>query len=98
MALSQNHIVDVCDAYSHDGNKCRYLDEELVEDSSGNLSVVHICRKKSPDKQAIDDDLQRSVNEHIANGMDPAQSGLAMGDNCDGYVILKTTPQGYDVD
>lgn len=96
MALTERQIKDVCDIYGG-SNRCRYMDEELIEDSNGDLNIVYVCRRKSPDKQAIDQQLIAQIADCKSNGVDPHDAGIPMGDNCDGYVVLKTKPQGYDV-
>jgi len=96
MALTEKQIKDVCDIYGG-GNKCRYMEEDIIEDDDGNMSIVYICRKKSPDKIDIDHDTIAQIMDAKANGIDPHDAEIAMGDNCDGYVVLKTKPQGYDV-
>lgn len=96
MALTERQIKDVCDIYGG-SNRCRYMDEELVDDDNGDFNIVYVCRKKSPDKNMIDQHLVSQINDCKLNGTDPHQAGISMGDNCDGFVVLKTKPQGYDV-
>lgn len=92
MALSQKQLKDVC--YVHGGAyQCRYLDEDL--DDQGN--IVHICKKLSPDKKIIDEEMVDFYNDMKKNGQDPAKQGVPLGDNCQGYIVLKTKQQGYDV-
>jgi hypothetical protein len=92
MALTQKQLKDVC--YIHGGAYCcRYLDEDL--DDNGN--IIHVCKKLSPDKKIIDEELVDFYNEMKKNGQDPTKQGVPLADNCQGYVVLKTKPQGYDV-
>lgn len=96
MALTEKQIKDVCDIYGGN-NRCRYMEEDIVEDDDGNMSVIYVCRKKSPDKSNIDQTVVAQIIDCKNQGINPHDSGIAMGDNCDGYVVLKTQPQGYDV-
>ena len=96
MALTEKQIKDVCDIYGG-SNKCRYMEEDIVEDDNGDMNIVYVCKKKSPDRTVIDQDMIAQIMNCKTNGIDPHDAGIAMGDNCDGYVVLKTKPQGYDV-
>lgn len=92
MALSQKQVKDVC--FIHGGSKqCRYLDE--AKDDKGN--IVDICRKLSPDRAGIDEEVNDEIAQKKKKGEDPMKDGHPMGDNCQGYVILLTKIQGYDV-
>jgi len=92
MALTQKQLQDVCLMFQH-GQQCRYLDEDT--DDGGN--VVHVCRKQSPLKAVIDDEIDLFMDDMKKNGQDPTAQGVALGDNCSGYTVLKSKPQGYDV-
>lgn len=92
MALTPKQLKDVC--FVNGGSQCcRYLDE--VDD---NGKRVHVCKKKSPpDKQIIDDEITDFLDQMKKSGKDPTVQGYPLGDNCAGFVVLKTKPQGYDV-
>lgn len=92
MALTQKQIKDVC-FISGGPDQCRYLDEDV--DDSGN--PIYVCKKRSPDKKIIDEELIDFFNEMKKNGQDPAKQGVPLSDNCGGFVVLKTKKQGYDV-
>ena len=92
MALTQKQLKDVCMIWGG-SSQCRYLDEDLDDDGN----IVHVCKKKSSYKDIIDDEFVEWLSEQKKNGQDPYKSQAPMGDNCSGYVILKTKPQGYDV-
>jgi hypothetical protein len=92
MSITKKHLNDVC--YIQGAHLCcRYLDEDT--DDKGN--VVHVCKKLSPDKSIIDSEVIDFVNSMNKSGHDPLNQGVPMGDNCPGYIVLKTKPQGYDV-
>ena len=93
MAITKKHLKDVC--CIGDGNiQCRYLDEDLND----NGQVVYLCKKLSPDKNIIDLELLDFFNTMKKSGQDPYNQNVPLGDNCSGYIVLKTKPQGYDVD
>ena len=92
MALSQKQLKDVC-VLNGGALQCRYLDEEM--DDQGN--VVHVCKKLSPDKKIVDEELLDFYDDMKKSGQDPTKQGVPLGDNCQGYIVLKTKQQGYDV-
>lgn len=96
MALTDKHVRQVCDIYG--GNsRCRYLEEDMHEDQNGNIQFIYVCRKKSPAKKSIDENVNKEI-ERLQNNNIPLQdSNYPMGDNCKGYVVLEVKPQGYDV-
>jgi len=49
-------------------------------------------------KKQIDASVDKLLDECKRKGLDPEAQGVPMGDNCDGYPILKYLEQGYDVD
>lgn len=91
MALTKKQVSDVC-CEKKGSLQCRYLDEEY--DSKG---LVKICRKLSPDAKIIDAECSDYINNAIKSGRDPAVDKLPLGNNCQGYIVLLTKPQGYDV-
>jgi hypothetical protein len=57
----------------------------------------YYCLKLKPvEKAKIDKKLQETVAKDRANRIDPKTQGYPMGDNCQGYLLLKNIPQGYD--
>lgn len=92
MALTQKQLQDVCFLWGG-SNQCRYLDED--QDDKG--TVVHVCRKMSPNKQIIDEEVDEFYQDVNKNGQDPLKQGVPLGDNCRGYIVLKAKLQGYDV-
>jgi hypothetical protein len=92
MALTQQHLKSVC-VVNGGHLQCRYLDEEV--DDQGRM--VHVCKKKSPDKKIIDEELIDFYNEMKKTGQDPNKQGVPLGDHCGGYIVLKAKQQGYDV-
>jgi hypothetical protein len=91
MALSPKQTKDVC-FLNGGSDQCRYLDEDM--DDKGN--IVHLCKKLSPDKKIIDEELVDFYNDMNKSGQDPQKQGVPLGDNCQGYIPLKIKIQGYD--
>lgn len=92
MALTQKQLEDVCFIWGGT-SQCRYLDEDMDDDGN----ICHICKKKSPFKKIIDEEMVEWLADMKKNNQDPMKQGVPLGDNCSGYVVLKTKPQGYDV-
>ncbi len=90
MPLSLKQLTDVCMAYSSDYRKCRYL----AQDDS-DLSKWY-CLKKSSKRVFIDDETSDFLKELKKKGLDAKRQGIPLGDNCNGYPILKHIEQGYD--
>lgn len=93
MALTQNQVQHVCMVYGAH-LQCRYVDEDLDDDGN----IVYVCKKLSPDKKIIDDEVQEFLSDAKRNGQDPTKQGVPLGDNCKGYIKLTTKLQGYDLD
>jgi len=93
MALTLKQIKDVCLIHSGDSHTCRYLDEELDDQSN----IVHVCKKKCPDKALIDNEVDLFMQDMKKTGQNPQKQGKALGDNCAGYLKLTSKKQGYDV-
>lgn len=92
MPLSKNHLNDVCLLYHGDSEQCRYLEED------SNTWVFHCMKQRAGRKQVIDANINKLFEECGRKGLDPDDQGISLGDNCDGYPILKHKEQGYDID
>lgn len=92
MALSKKQVKDVC-FYGGGTSQCRYLDDDFND----NGNIVWICKKKSPDKKLIDEEVDLYLIDMKKKGIDPMDQGASLGDNCQGYLPLKSISQGYDV-
>jgi hypothetical protein len=90
MPLSLKQLQDVCLIYTNDSRKCKYL----AQDDS-NASVWY-CLKKSSKKAEVDDETNDYLKDLKKKGIDPRKQGTPLGDNCDGYPILRYIKQGYD--
>lgn len=89
--LSDKQLKDVCLAWVNDHRCCRYLDDG---DSKGNY---YCLKQRVDDKKSIDESVNKFKLECLKNGIDPKSMNEPLGDNCQGYPLLKTVPQGYDV-
>ena len=92
MALSNKQLKDVCLLWGN-SQQCIYLDED--NDDDGNC--VHVCKKLSVFKGIIDGEVMEFFSEMKKSGQDPVLQGVPLGDNCQGYIVLKAKEQGYDV-
>jgi len=90
MPLSLKQIQDICLAYANDYSKCRYLTQDDSNPS------VYYCLKKSSKKSEIDDETNDYLNELKKKGTNPKDQNAPLGDNCNGYPILRYIKQGYD--
>ena len=92
MPLSKNHLNDVCLLYQEPCRQCRYLEEDT------NTWDWYCMKQRDGRKKQIDASVDKLLDECKRKGLDPEAQGVPMGDNCDGYPILKYLEQGYDVD
>jgi hypothetical protein len=54
------------------------------------------CLKKSSKKAEVDDETNDYLKDLKKKGGSPHKQGTPLGDNCDGYPILRYIKQGYD--
>jgi ribosomal protein S10 len=88
--LSKKHLEDVCLCRSG-SLTCRFLSMESWD--------KFVCVKLRPiEKKKIDARVADIIQEAKKNGIDPAAANRPLGDNCQGYPLLKTIEQGYDKD
>ena len=88
--LSQKQLRDICLMFIGDYRQCRYLKED-------NLAWQWYCVKhKKTEKKRINEAVDEFLEHCKEQGCDPHQQGVALGDNCSGYPILKYITQGYD--
>jgi len=92
MPLSKKHLQDVCLLYDGTYKKCRYLAQDDADWSKW------YCVKKSSKKQGIDIEVDDFIADARKKGKDPRKENIPLGDNCEGYPILKYIEQGYDKD
>lgn len=88
MSLSQKHLKDICLIGSMDRSKtCRYLKQDELDDSKW------YCQKLQPSERVkIDVTVEAFMRRTSPIAFIP------VGDNCEGYPVLRNLVQGYDVD
>ena len=90
MPLSLKQLQDVCLLYSRDSRKCKYVAQDDTDSS------MWFCLKKSSKRAEIDDEADDLLKDLKKKGTDPRKQGAPLGDNCEGYPILRYIKQGYD--
>jgi hypothetical protein len=91
MSLSQKHLEDVCMLYSGDSRTCRYL----IDDDQGHGKWY--CLKMRPEEcKKINLRLREFLRDCKKKGIDPISQNIPLGDNCQGYLLLRDLEQGYD--
>lgn len=89
--LSKKHLQDVCLCFSNDHRKCRYIGQDDYD-----LSKYFCAKKVIIEKNKIDAEVKVWVDDCKARGLDPLVQGVPLGDNCEGYPVLRYIEQGYD--
>ena len=93
MGLTKDQLNDVCLIYG--GHmQCKYLDE--AKNDKG--EVVHVCRKLTAERLAIDIELEDILEDFDRKGLKHDSQGIPLGNNCSGYQALPNVEQGYDLD
>lgn len=90
MPLSKKQLQDVCLLYDGTYKKCKYLAQD---DSDW---AKYYCLKKSSKKSEIDVETDDFIRETRKKGKDPRKENIPLGDNCEGYPIMKYINQGFD--
>ena len=90
--LSKRQLINVCLVGEFNHKRCRYL----VRDDKDHTK--YYCMKLTNEAKEIDAKLERARDGYMKRGINPNVSNIAGGDNCAGYIYLKTIEQGYDKD
>lgn len=88
--LSQKQLRDVCLVYDTTFQKCRYLSQDE------NDYTKFYCLKKTARANDIDVELDDFIRDTRKKGKDPRKENVPLGDNCQGYPLLRHINQGYD--
>lgn len=88
--LSLKQLKDVCLINDGTYKKCRYLAQD------DNDYTKYYCIKKTAKAQELDDTLNDFLREARKKGKDPLKDNIPLGDNCNGYPLLRHLMQGYD--
>lgn len=90
MTLSKKQVKDVC-LFNCGSKSCRYLTTDELDSSK------FYCLKLRPiEKNKIDDSIEQLMSDCKKRKINPKSIGKAMGDNCEGFLLLKNVKQGYD--
>lgn len=87
--LSLKQLQDVC--LIHSNNQCRYLAMD-----NNDWQKWYCLKQQKSTKKKIDKKVSQFIQDAKKSGLDPFSSGVALGDNCSGYPVLKHIEQGYD--
>jgi hypothetical protein len=88
--LSKKQLDKYC--LPHGGNhRCIYLAQDDQRHDK------FYCLKKSPKKATVDTEHAEVLELLKKKHKDPAAQGIALGNNCSGFLLLKTVLQGFDV-
>jgi hypothetical protein len=91
MMLSLKQLKDVCLVNNNTYRRCRYLCQDDIDPQK------FYCMKMSAKAKSIDHEIQSYVDLMKLKGKDPTRDNLPLGDNCQGYPLLRHLEQGYDV-
>jgi len=92
MPLTKKHVKDICLWYASNFRTCKYCTQDELDPSK------FYCLKQSSKKAIVDSEVKEYFKKMINSNQDPKKQGLPLGDNCQGYPIMKYLEQGYDKD
>ena len=90
--LSKKQVQDICLFQQGNYKTCRYCAVDELDPSK------FYCLKQSSKKAITDAEVKEFLKKMKKSNQDPTNQGLPLGDNCQGYPILKYIEQGYDKD
>lgn len=90
MTLSKKQLSNICMLNS--GSKtCRYLYNDDIDSSKW------YCQKLRPiEKAKIDISIEDFLRDCKKRKINPKSPGMPLGNNCEGFLMLKNITQGYD--
>jgi hypothetical protein len=90
MTLSQKHLKDVC-MINGASKTCRYLHNDELDSSKW------YCQKLRPiEKSKVDVSIDDFIADCKKRKINPKNVGRSLGDNCEGFLVLRNLKQGYD--
>lgn len=89
MPLSQKQLTDICLLHDNTHKKCRYLAQD-----DNDWSKYYCLKKTTAKKNEIDVETDDFLRDMRKKGKDPYKENVPLGDNCEGYPILKYIEQG----
>jgi hypothetical protein len=87
--LSQKQLCNVCLMGKRNCKTCRYLYNDDVHYQKWYCSKLLSVKKKK-----IDDAVADFLRECKKQGVDPKSKAVPLGDNCQGFPVLKHVVQG----
>ena len=92
MPLSLKQLQNVCNLHNGGYRRCKYLARDDFDSSKWYFL------KKTSKKKDIDDETMEYLKELQKKLLDPKKQDIPIGDNCEGYPVLRRLEQGYDKD
>lgn len=89
--LSLKQLQDVCLYNDNSSLKCRYLGQD-----ENDYTKYYCAKKLASSAHDIDAELDDYIKNLTAKGKDPTKENIPLGDNCQGYPLLRHIEQGYD--
>jgi hypothetical protein len=91
MTLSKNHVKNVC--LLNCGSKtCRYLHNDEFDSSK-----FHCLKLRPIEKNKIDEATENFIANCKMKKINPKLIDKPIGNNCEGFLLLRNIKQGYDV-
>lgn len=90
--LTKSQLRDVCLATVSDHRQCRYLGQDDMD------PTVFVCLKLSARRAEIDEQVEEDLRKMKQKGINPTSQQMPLGDNCEGYPVLRYVKQGYDAE
>lgn len=89
--LSLKQVSDFCMGFDTTFKRCRYFSQDENDDQK------FYCLKLSSKSSEIDAEISSYLSECQKKNRDPLLENVPLGDNCDGYPVLRHIQQGYDI-
>lgn len=90
--LSLQQLTDVCLAKSTGSDRCRFLHQDPTDPAK------FFCLKLSPKAKIIEQSVLDFIVDKKRKGLNPYAENMPLGDNCEGYPVMRNLLQGYDQD
>lgn len=88
--LSPKQLKDVCLNYDTTHRKCRFIGADE------NNSNKFYCLKQTQRAGEINQEVDEFIKHCKKKGKDPYAEKVPLGNNCQGYPLLRDLEQGYD--
>jgi hypothetical protein len=88
--LSAKQLKDVCLCNDTGNKKCRFLGTD--ENNSNKFYCLKLTQRAVEINQEVDEFIKHCRKK----GKDPYSENVPLGNNCQGYPLLRDIEQGYD--